>query len=379
MSDSKCMERTKKIHISFLGNPRFDSRITNLSNSLREDNCKVSVLGFDWFISSEDYIDEETKIFAIKKNKFSLFFYLHFVFILISELVRSSADVYFAEDLYTLPFVTTIAKIKRAKVYYNSREIYAHLGGLRNRPMLQSIVKSIEKFFIKQIDLVLTTGPLDSEYIEKLYKISETLVIRNIPLYQKAVSKIDLRKKYNIDQGKIILIYQGVILLGRGLEQIINAIARLPKTVLIILGEGEQKNNFIELAKKLNVSGRIIFAGSVDQKDLINYTAGGDVGLSLIENISISYYHALPNKLFEYIMAGLPVLCSDLPQMKAVIEKYNVGESINIEDEENIFSTLNKWCANPNLLEAYKKNCAVAAKELNWQEEYKRVREFLLK
>ncbi|TSA25406.1 MAG: glycosyltransferase [Ignavibacteriales bacterium] len=379
MSDPECMERTKKIHISFLGNPRYDSRITNISNSLREDGCKVSVLGFDWFISSEDYFDVEIKIFAIEKNKFSLFFYLQFVFILISELVRSNADVYIAEDLYTLPFVTTIAKIKRAKVYYNSREIYAHLGGLRNRPTLQSIVKSIEKFFIKKIDLVLTTGPLDSEYIEKLYKISDTLVVRNIPPYQKAVSKIDLRKKYNIDQDKIILIYQGVILLGRGLKQIINAIARLPKTVLIILGEGEQRNNFIEFAKKLNVSERIIFAGSVDQKDLINYTAGGDVGLSLIENISISYYHALPNKLFEYIMAGLPVLCSDLPQMKAIIEKYNVGESINIEDEENIFSTLNKWCVNPNLLEAYRKNCAVAAKELNWQEEYKRAREFLLK
>jgi len=372
------MDRAKRIHISFLGNPRFDSRITNLSNSLREDGCKVSILGFDWFISSEDYFDEETKIFAIKKNKFSLFFYLQFTFILISELIRSNADVYFAEDLYTLPFVTTIAKIKKAKVYYNSREIYAHLGGLRNRPTLQRIVKSIEKFFITKVDLVLTTGPLDSEYIEKLYNINDTLVVRNIPLYKKAVSKIDLRKKYNIDQEKLILIYQGVILPGRGLKQIISAVARLPKTVLIILGDGEQKNNFIGLANKLGISNRIIFVGTVDQKELINYTAGGDVGLSLIENISISYYHALPNKLFEYIMAGLTVLCSDLPQMKAVIEKYNVGESINMENEENIFTTLNKWCENPNLLDAYRKNCSVAAKELNWQEEYKRVKSRLL-
>lgn len=372
------MDRAKKIFIAFLGNPRFDSRITNLSNSLREDGCKVSVLGFDWFISSEDYFDEETKIFAIKKNKFSLFFYLQFVFILISELVSSDAEVYFAEDLYTLPFVTTIAKIKRAKVYYNSREIYAHLGGLRNRPMLQKVVKSIEKFFITKVDLVLTTGPLDSEYIEKLYNISDTLVVRNIPLYQKTVSKIDLRKKYNIDQGRLILIYQGVILPGRGLKQIINAVARLPKTVLVILGDGEQKNNFIELTNKLKISDRIIFAGTIDQKELINYTSGGNIGLSLIENISISYYHALPNKLFEYIMAGLPVLCSDLPQMKKIIDDYKVGESINIENEENIFTTLNKWCENPNLLDAYRINCAIAAKELNWQEEYKRVKSRLL-
>lgn len=372
------MNRAKKVYIAFLGNPRFDSRITNLSNSLRGDGCKVSVLGFDWFISSEDYSSEEIKIFAIKKNKFSLFFYLQFAFILISELVRSNADIYFAEDLYTLPFVTTIAKIKKAKVYYNSREIYAHLGGLRNRPTLQNIVKSIEKFFIKKVDLVLTTGLLDSEYIEKLYKISDTLVVRNIPLYQKTIPKIDFRKKYNIDNNKLILIYQGVILSGRGLKQIINIVAKLPKTVLIIFGDGEEKNSFAELARKLNVSDRIIFAGSIDQKELINYTGSGDVGLSLIENISISYYHALPNKLFEYIMAGLPVLCSDLPQMKAIIEKYNVGESINMENEGNIFAVLNKWCGNPNLLDTYRINCVMAAKELNWQEEYKRVRTRLL-
>lgn len=379
MRNSECMERTKKIHISFLGNPRFDSRITNLSNSLREDGCKVSVLGFDWFISSEDYIDEETRIFSIKKNKFSFLFYLQFAFILINELVRSDADVYFAEDLYTLPFVTTIAKIKRAKVYYNSREIYAHLGGLSNRPTLQKIVKSIEQYFIRKVDRVLTTGPLDSQFIEKLYNINDTMVVRNIPLHKTAVAKIDLRTKYNINHDKLILIYQGVILPGRGLKQTINAVAKLPKTVLIILGDGEQKNNFIELCKKLNISDRIFFLGTVDQKELINYTTAGDVGLSLIENISISYYHALPNKLFEYIMAGLPVLCSDLPQMKAIIEKYNVGESINIENEENIFTTLNKWCENPNILNTYKTNCIEATKELNWQEEYKRIRDILLK
>jgi len=374
----ECMERTKKIYITFLGNPRFDSRITNLSNSLREEGCKVSILGFDWFISQEDYSDEQTRIFAIKKSKFSLFFYLQFVYILVNELIRSNADIYFSEDLYTLPFVTTIAKIKKAKIVYNSREIYAHLGGLRNRPALQKIVKLIEKYFIRKVDLVLTTGPLDSEYIEKLYKISDTLVVRNIPLYQQSVSKIDLRKKYNINPDKLILIYQGVILPGRGLRQIISAVAKLPKTVLIIFGEGEQKNNFLDLAKKLDVHDRVIFAGTIDQKELINYTAGGDVGISLIENISISYYHALPNKLFEYIMAGLPVLCSDLPQMKKIIDDYKVGESINIENEGNIFTTLNNWNEDPNLLDTYRKNCVKAAKELNWQEEYKRVRAKLI-
>ena len=372
------MIRNKKICIAFLGNALHDSRIVNLTNSLKTDGCSVSVISFDWFISSKNYFDDEIKIFRLVKGNFSLLFYLRFATILILELLRTKSDIYFAEDLYALPFVTTIAKLKGAKVYYNSRELYAFLGGLRNRPFLQSVVKQIEKFFIKKVDLVLTTGEMDSAFLEKFYGIANTLVIRNIPLYQAPSSKIDFRKMYGIEKDKLILLYQGVLLEGRGVPSILRAMARLPRTVLIMLGDGEQKSNFQKLADDLNVADRVIFAGTISQKELINYTAGADAGLSLIENISVSYYHALPNKLFEYIMAGLPVLCSDLPQMKKIVDGYRVGESINITSGETIYTTLKKWSESNSLLESYKENCKKAAGELNWQEEYKRARMRLL-
>ena len=156
------------------------------------------------------------------------------------------------------------------------------------------------------------------------------------------------------------------------------AITRLPKTVLVIVGDGEQKNNFQKYSEELEISDRVFFTGSINQNDLINYTAGADIGLCLIENISISYYHALPNKLFEYIMAGLPVLASNLPQMKKIVNEYNVGESIDIENEENIVTTLKRWLLNKALLDSYRMNSNEASKELNWQKEYERVRERLL-
>lgn len=372
------MNPQKKICIAFLGNALHDSRIVNLSNSLKADGCSVSVISFDWFISYKDYFNDELKIFKLTKGKISLFFYLHFGIILIRELFRSKSDIYFAEDLYTLPFVTTMAKLKGAKVFYNSRELYAFLGGLRNRPVLQSLVKLIEKFFIKKVDLVLTTGEMDSVFLEKFYGIDNTLVIRNIPLYQTATSKIDFRKMYGISDDKMILLYQGVLLEGRGVALIMRTMVKLPQTVLIMLGDGEQKSNFQKLACELNISERVFYLGTINQKELINYTSGADVGLSLIENISVSYYHALPNKLFEYIMAGVPVLCSDLPQMKKIVGSYQVGESINLGNEANIFSVLNKWIENPQILSAYKQNCEKAGKELNWQIEYERVRAKLL-
>jgi glycosyltransferase involved in cell wall biosynthesis len=372
------MNPQKKVCIAFLGNAQHDSRITNLTNSLKEDGCKVSIISFDWFISSQNFSNDELKIFKLTKGKFSLFFYSRFALILIRELLNSKANLYFAEDLYTLPFVTIIAKLKRAKVYYNSRELYAFLGGLRNRPFLQSVVKHVEKFFITRVDLVLTTGEMDSEFIEKFYKINNTLVIRNIPLFQIPSSKIDFRKLYGIGNDKLILLYQGVLLEGRGVPLIMRAMVKLPQTVLVILGDGEQKNNFKKLAERLNISEKVFYAGTISQSKLINYTAGADVGLSLIENISISYYHALPNKLFEYIMAGLPILCSDLPQMKKIVEHYNVGECITTDDDNNIYLALKRWTENPDLLAKYKMNCIGAAKELNWQEEYKKSRKRLL-
>jgi glycosyltransferase involved in cell wall biosynthesis len=274
--------------------------------------------------------------------------------------------------------VFIIAKLKHARIYYNSREIYAFIGGLRNRPHLQSLIRYIEKLFITKVDLVLTTGWMDSDYLEKSYGLNNTLVIRNIPAYQAPTNKVDFRKVYELNENTVILLYQGVLLEGRGVPNILRSMTKLPDTVLIVVGDGEQKKNFINLAETLGVRDRVIFTGMISQNELINYTTGADIGLVLIENISLSYYYALPNKLFEYIMAGLPLLSSDLPQMKEIIEKYNVGESINIENDETIVNVIRKWIKDPDLLALYRKNCHSAALELNWQEEYKRVRTTLL-
>ncbi len=369
----------KKICIAFLGNAFNDSRIINLSNSLKEDGYKVSVISFDWFIKKQNIITDDIKVFKLNKGKFTIFFYLRFSIILIRELIKIKADIFFAEDFYTLPFVVIIGKIKKAKIYYNNRELYAFIGGLRNRPILQAIIRLIEKLFIKKVDLVLTTGEMDSEFLKNYYNIKSTLVIRNIPLFQLPKETIDFRKKYNIPINSLILLYQGVLLEGRGIPIIIKSLIELKDAYFILIGEGEQKNNFENLAKLLNVDERVIFAGVYDQNELINYTSGADIGLALIENISISYYYALPNKLFEYIVAGLPVIASNLPQMKKIVETYKVGEVIDIESGESIVPIIQRWNDNKHLLNEYKKNCFEAAKELNWQKEYKRVKDYLLK
>ncbi|MFA3783064.1 glycosyltransferase [Melioribacteraceae bacterium 4301-Me] len=353
--------------------------MTNLSNSLRNDGYEVSIISFDWRTLSRNYLSPKEKIYRLKRGGSNFSFYFNFAFKLTRELFKCSADVYFAEDIYTLPFVTLVAKLKKAKIIYNSRELYAFIGGLTHKPLLQKIIKLIESLLIKRVDLILTTGEMDSAFINNFYKVKNTLVIRNLPLYQKSFEKINLRQMYNIPNDKVILLYQGVLIGGRGIKLIMSIIKEVPEAVLILFGDGEEKVNFKNLAFNLGIDDRVIFGGTIPQKQLINYTSGGDIGIALIENISISYYHALPNKLFEYIMAGLPVLSSNLPQMKNIVENYKVGKAVNIDSKGEIIIALKEMIQNKELLSVYKANCEKASLELNWQKEFDKVKPILYK
>lgn len=373
------MSSRKKICIAFLGNPFHDSRITNLKTSLEQNNCDVKVIGFDWTTPNfQTYRDDDTVVFKLSKTKFSILFYGKFKMLLLKELFKNKADIFFAEEIFSLPLVKIRTIFGKGKIYYNSRELYAFLGGLRNRKYLQMVFKLIERLFIKKVDLVLTTGEMDSEFLHNYYGINNTLVIRNIPKLQTPDEKIDLHNKLKLDRSTKILLYQGVMIDGRGIELIIDQLDKIDNAVLVLLGDGERRSKWEQLAKKNNVESRVFFLGTIPQNDLIDYTAAGDVGVCLIENISISYYHALPNKLFEYIMAGIPVISSSLPQMKNIVDQFNVGVCVDLEKDTNVSQKLNEMFSDELKLKVYKDNCKKAAQELNWDVEFEKVKDKLL-
>ncbi|MCF8240921.1 MAG: glycosyltransferase [Melioribacteraceae bacterium] len=365
-----------KFCLAYLGNPFHDSRIINLSNSLKADGHQVKAIGFDFQHNAKR--TESNGIISIPIDKSNpVFFFIKYFLFLVRELIKIRADVYIAEEVYSLPAVVVIGKIRKAKIYYNSRELYAYLGGLRNKKYSQKIIAALEKYLIYKVDLVLTTGSMDSEFLEKFYKIKNTLVIRNIPIAKSPSSIINFRKKFNLPADSILLIYQGMIMEGRGIELVLKTIADIPEIIFIIIGDGSHRKRIEAIIKENRLERRVVFTGMINQDELINYTAGGDIGLTLIENISISYYHALPNKLFEYINAGLPIISSNLPQMKDIVERYNVGKVVEY-DQKELRKILKDLINNRVLLAEYSTNCKIAAKELNWNVEYSKAAERLI-
>jgi glycosyltransferase involved in cell wall biosynthesis len=118
---------------------------------------------------------------------------------------------------------------------------------------------------------------------------------------------------------------------------------------------------------------RVKFTGTISQNELLSYTASADIGCVLIENISRSYYYALPNKLFEYIAVGVPVLASKLPQMVQIIDEYGVGKYVDPENRQEIIDVI-KLLRDPELRKVIKANTIIAHQMLNWDSEFLKVK-----
>ena len=127
------------------------------------------------------------------------------------------------------------------------------------------------------------------------------------------------------------------------------------------------------LSYEMKISDRVLFEGKIPQDQIINYSAGAFAGLSIIDNISINNYYALPNKLFEYVMSGIPVIVNDLPQMKKIVDEYNIGEVLKELNEDEIINIINLWKKDKSLYDLLKKNCMEASQALNWEKEFQNV------
>ncbi|MFN3872326.1 MAG: glycosyltransferase [Ignavibacterium sp.] len=367
------MPDKKKVLITFLGNIDYDTRCNNLFNSLSDKGYDVEFIGFDWLTENFSTIKGKKSIYKLSKKPLSLFFYLKFYFILKLKLLTKKYDIIFAEDLYCLPVCVIIGKIKKAKVIYDCRELFGFLAGLKNKKLLQKFWSTVERIFIKKADLILTTGEMDSEFIRNQYNVENDLVIRNLPIYKKSNSPINYYSLLGIDKSKKVLLYQGVVLHGRGLKMIFEFLQTSDDFVLVVIGGGEMLDYYKQLSEKMSLQNKVFFIGKIPQDKLIDYTAGAFVGLSLIENVSLSYYYALPNKLFEYIMAEIPVIATNLPQMKKIIDTYKIGFAIEENNLTRLKEILTKLKEDETSYDEIRLNCKKASEQLNWDNEVKKL------
>lgn len=289
-----------------------------------------------------------------------------------------SARYVLASDVYSLPIAKKIQKRSKAKLIYDSREIYSALASLEDEPTKQRLLTAFEKHYVKTVDNIIVTGELDREIIGERFPNKPIAIIKNYPSNIKITEPVDYRAKYKLPPDSIIILYQGKLLMWRGIERITSALKFNPRLYFVIVGDGEGKSLLYmdSLLYGINVAKRVIFAGEVPYFELANWTAGADIGAALIESITLSYKLALPNKLFEYCKAGIPVIASDLPAIRAVFERYPFGKAIDPDIRPiELASILLELYDNKD---EYSKETEIAAAEFSWENQIQTIRELLV-
>lgn len=291
-------------------------------------------------------------------------FYAELQFRLFLELLKTPKknSIILANDLDTLIPAKIISVLFKLPLVVDFHEIYSEMPSLKQGSIQKRVWKFFERIFVPGLQNTYTVSESYAQWFKKEYKI-QPKVIKNVPF--KIESPI-LEK----NSDKNIILYQGAINPSRGIDKMILAMQYLENSVLWIIGDGPLFAEYKLFAKENGVAEKISFFGKISPDELRLITPQADIGLSLEEDNGLSYRYALPNKVFDYIHAGIPVLGScDLPEMKKLIHEFKIGMIIENHDPEHIAEKMKALLklGKPHFQPALKQ----ATEVLNWENQEK--------
>lgn len=280
-------------------------------------------------------------------------------------LLRHSWDLCQAVDPPCLFPAALVAQIKRKPLVYFSMELFQLVPALAHKPRKRRFWYALEKFGIARSDRVLTVNRSVANYLQQLFTVPQISVVRSIPHPPAVAQPVDLRAHFGIAATDLILIYQGALEPGRGLEFACAALQQRPAVHLVVLGLGELSG---WVTQRAAVQDNVHFAGAFPFAELMRWAAGADAGLVWIEPIAESYRLSLPGKLFEYVHNSIPVLASPLPEIATVVNHFNVGEVAAGFSEAEFLAAWDQLAAGIRA-QKYLNPLQVARQELNWERE----------
>lgn len=358
----------KKIILSVTNDLITDNRVHKVATSLQKAGFDILLVGRKLPgskpIHGRTYRTHRMSL-IFKRGPFSYAEYNVRLFLFL--LVRK-ASVFLSNDLDSLPANYLAAKLRGKTLVYDSHEFFTEVPELIDRPRVRAIWQRIEQAILPKIKHAYTVcGSIASIYNEK-YGVPFR-VVRNIPEKTAKVIVPD-SKNLRIDSRKIIL-YQGALNIGRGLEFAIKAMRDMENAQLVIAGDGDISIPLRQLTADLGLKDYVTFLGKVPLEEMKFVTAQADLGLSIEEDLGLNYRYALPNKLFDYIQQQVPVLVSNLPEMKKIVTDYQIGMILDSHNPQQMAVQFQEALFNTEKRNTWKTNLKVAANELCWENEEK--------
>lgn len=357
------------------------SVISDLSTDRRVHRTCTTLkgLGFDVLLVGRrrrsslalDKRDYRTKRIFLLFDK-GFLFYAEFNIRLFFYLLFKKADLLVANDLDTMLPNYLIKCLRRKNIVYDSHEYFTGVPELEGRKFVRNTWLRIERWIFPKLNDIITVNNSIAELYRKEYH-KELTVVRNITNLQKFKTEKS-KKELGLAENKFIIILQGSgINVDRGAEEAVMAMKYVRDAVLYIIGDGDVLDILKKMVTEMQLENKVIFIPKQPMDILFQYTSHADIGLTLDKDTNINYRFSLPNKLFDYIHAGVPVLASPLPEVKNIIQQFNVGELIENHKPEHIAAKLNALLVDKPKRDVLKENCIIAKMVLNWESEEKKL------
>ncbi|MEB6205185.1 glycosyltransferase [Mammaliicoccus sciuri] len=278
-----------------------------------------------------------------------------------------NADIYHANDLNTLPqaIVCSKLRLKPKPLIYDSHEVQSDRTGYNPKT-----IKRIESFMLKFVNQMIVENHTRAKYNEDIYGFYPKTLYNYSEKYNiEEKPQINLHKKISINEDEKILLYQGGLQQGRGLELLIEAMDEIEEGHLLFIGGGKLTQTLKEQAEASKQADRIHFLDKVPFQELPSYTREAYLGFQVLQNICFNHYSASSNKLFEYMMAHVPVISCDFPEIKKVVEEMNIGLVVDSHKASEIANAVNQLVKDTSLRNQLSENTKQAKEIYNWNNE----------
>lgn len=347
-----------------------ESRIFKITKSLSSKNYfrEIHIVGMhDKGLKKVEYISSNIKIIRVRNffhalspdSKLRYLTLIEWNIRVLFIYLFKNIQCINAHSVPVLPVSFLLKVLKGAILVYDTHELETETEtvGVGKR-----LSKLVEQVFIRASDYVVVVGNSIRDWYKKQYDVKNIIVIKNIPNATAIEERQNLKGRFGVPLDHVLFIYQGNLSGLRGVNEIISVFQQGPKDKhILFMGFGDLESRIKDLSTKEK---NIHYLPAVPPNKILNYTAGADIGIHIIPNSCLNNYYCLPNKLYEYVLAGIPFIGSNFPDIQHEFGDTGVAWLIN-PDQRNLFLIIERLTKDD--IDRYKQNCAVLLRSLTWE------------
>lgn len=388
LGDAATDPSLSKVCMHVLGVVRNDNRIMREATALKKAGFAVSIVD----VESEDirlveenirgvyvkHILVSSSFISTRFDRWTLIRAVKLLVLSILLLIRTPADFYHAHDITALPACYIAARLRGKPLVFDLHELplfdrrWSEMS--RSKRLLFKLIAAFLPRILVRCAGVIASSPGHAQEFRKRYLCPEITLVRNVPPYCQVPQSDRLCQQLGLRSDVCIGLYQGNIQPNRQLDILIRAAPFLaPDTVIVMMGESDPDTQaqLEDLIDSEGVADRVKIIPPVPYEELLTWTASADIGLNVLPpDYSLSIRMCLPNKLFEYLMVGLPVLTSQLDAVVDVVKSYDVGQVVFSLAPEDVAAAINTMLADRAALARMRRNALEATKrEFCWEKE----------